>query len=340
MIDYALWDAIKNGATLPKTKFMGGVIIEMPITTAKEKAQKRLEVKARSTLMMGIPNEHQLKFNSIKDAKKLMKAVEKRFGENVATRKTQRNLLKQQYENSTAPSSEMKLIVNGNETIGFDKSKMKCYNCHKRRHFVMECKAPRNQDNKNKESSRRSVPVETSTFTTFVSCDGIGGHDWSDQVDEGPNYALMTFSSLSSDSELIECHIVDNCKKSLGYENYNAVPPPYTGNFMPPTPDLSFTSLDKFVNEPLVENCKVMSSEEEPKVVRKYDDAARIKEWVSDGEEDDVSQPKIEKKTVRPSIVKIEFVKSKQQEKTARKTVKQVEQHRQNTHSPRGNQRN
>ncbi|GJS74866.1 hypothetical protein Tco_0707707 [Tanacetum coccineum] len=51
----------------------------MPPTTTEEKAQKRLEVKARSTLMMGIPNEHQLKFNSIKDAKLLMKAVEKRF---------------------------------------------------------------------------------------------------------------------------------------------------------------------------------------------------------------------------------------------------------------------
>ncbi|GJX54198.1 hypothetical protein Tco_0282567 [Tanacetum coccineum] len=141
-------------------------------------------------------------------------------------------------------------------------------------------------------------------------------------------------------NKLIECQIVDNCKKGLGYENYNAVPPPYTGNFMPPTPDLSFTGLDEFVNEPVVENCKAMSSEEEPKVVRKYDDAPSIEEWVSDDEEEDVSQPKIEKKTVRPSIVKKEFVKSKQQEKTARKTVKQVEQHRQNTHSPRGNQRN
>ncbi|GKB13306.1 ribonuclease H-like domain-containing protein [Tanacetum coccineum] len=57
--------------------------------------------------MMGIPNEHQLKFNSIKDAKKLLEAVEKRFGGNAATKKTQRNLLKQQYENFTAPSSEM-----------------------------------------------------------------------------------------------------------------------------------------------------------------------------------------------------------------------------------------
>ncbi|GJY23564.1 hypothetical protein Tco_0397222 [Tanacetum coccineum] len=67
----------------------------------------RLEVKARSTLMMGIPNEHQLKFNSIKDAKKLLEAVEKRFGRNAARRKTQRNLLKQQYKNFTASSSEM-----------------------------------------------------------------------------------------------------------------------------------------------------------------------------------------------------------------------------------------
>ncbi|GJR72540.1 hypothetical protein Tco_0084905 [Tanacetum coccineum] len=90
-------------------------------------------------------------------------------------------------------------------------------------------------------------------------------------------------------------------------------PPPYTGNFMPPTHDLSFIGLDEFVSKPVVEN---------------YD------------EEEDVSQPKTKKKTVRPSIVKNEFVKSKQQEKTARKTVKQVEQHRQNTHSPRGNQRN
>ncbi|GKD02145.1 hypothetical protein Tco_1177119, partial [Tanacetum coccineum] len=53
-----------------------------------------------------------------------------------------------------------------------------------------------------------------------------------------------------------------------------------------------------------------------------------------------MSQTKNEKKTVKPSIAKIEFVKPKQQEKTARKTIKQVEKHRQNTHSPRGNQRN
>ncbi|GJW85419.1 hypothetical protein Tco_0158564 [Tanacetum coccineum] len=97
----------ENGNTLPKTTVVKGVVKEMPPTTAEEKATRRLEVKAKSTLMMGIPNEHQLKFNSIKDAKLLLEAIEKRFGWNASTKKTQRNLLKQQYENFTAPSSEM-----------------------------------------------------------------------------------------------------------------------------------------------------------------------------------------------------------------------------------------
>ncbi|GJX73578.1 uncharacterized mitochondrial protein-like protein [Tanacetum coccineum] len=94
-----------------------------------------------------------------------------------------------------------KLTVNGNETICFDKSKVECYNCHKRGHFTRECKAPRNQDNKINESSRRSVPVEISTFLALVSCDGLGGYDWSDQAEEGPNYALIASSSSNSVSE-------------------------------------------------------------------------------------------------------------------------------------------
>ncbi|GKF33251.1 hypothetical protein Tco_0106451, partial [Tanacetum coccineum] len=100
--------------------------------------------------------------------------------------------------------------------------------------------------------------------------------------------------------KLIECQIVNNCKKGLGY---NAFSPPCTGNFMPPTPDLSFTGLDEFV---VVENKK--HDEEVSKVVRKSNDSPIIEDWVSDSEEEDVSQTKTEKKTVRPSIAKIEFV--------------------------------
>nr|GEV27416.1 uncharacterized mitochondrial protein AtMg00810-like [Tanacetum cinerariifolium] len=295
----------ENGATLPKTQVVEGVTTMMPIKTVKRKGPE-------------------------KDAKQLLEALEKRFGGNAATKKTSKKTGRKQ-------------TVNGNEIIGFHKSNVECYNCHKRGHFARECRALRNQDNMHKESSRRSVPKETFNSTALVSCDGLSGYDWSDQAEKGPNYALMAFLSLSSDSEvsndstcskscleivkllksqneqllkdlkkselmvlgykteiairelrkkleiaqkekddiqfnvdkfknaskilnkLIEYQIVDNYKKRLGYENYNAVPPPYTGNFMPPTPDLSFTGLDKFVNNPVVENCKAKSSKEEPK---------------------------------------------------------------------------
>ncbi|GKG10391.1 hypothetical protein Tco_0341791, partial [Tanacetum coccineum] len=73
-------------------------------------------------------------------------------------------------------------------------------------------------------------------------------------------------------NKLIDCQIVNNCNKGLGYENYNTVPPPFIGKFMPPIPELSFIGLDEFVSEPVVENNKAKSSEEEPKVVRKNDD--------------------------------------------------------------------
>nr|GFB29908.1 ribonuclease H-like domain-containing protein [Tanacetum cinerariifolium] len=102
MINYSLWEVIENGNVPLITQVVEGVETTIAPTTTKEKAQRRLELKVRSTLFMGIPNELQLKFNSIKDANSLLQAVEKRFGGNAATKKTQRNLLKQQYENFTA----------------------------------------------------------------------------------------------------------------------------------------------------------------------------------------------------------------------------------------------
>nr|GFB14815.1 hypothetical protein [Tanacetum cinerariifolium] len=108
-----------------------------------------------------------------------------------------------------------------------------------------------------KESTRRTVPVETPASLTLVSCDGHGGYDWSDQAEEGPtNFALMDYSSTSSNSKFL----------------------------------------------PLIDD------------------------WISDSEDEVKSKPKIEKKTVKPSFAKIEFVKSKEQVKSPRKTtVKQEE---------------
>nr|GFC10383.1 ribonuclease H-like domain-containing protein [Tanacetum cinerariifolium] len=75
------------------------------------------------------------------------------------------------------------LRANGTTFIGFDMSKVECYNCHRRGHFARECMSPK--DTKNKETQRSNVPVETSTSNALVSqCDGVGSYDWSFQEDE------------------------------------------------------------------------------------------------------------------------------------------------------------
>nr|GEX15082.1 hypothetical protein [Tanacetum cinerariifolium] len=212
---------------------MKGVITEMPITTAEEKAQRILEVKAISTLMMGIPNEHQLKFNSIKDAKKLVEAIERdlaskacksvgAFRGKAFTRRF--NIAHGVFTASTQVNATYLININNLSDAIISSFFTSQPNSPQLAHedleqihpddmeemdLKWECKAPRNQDNKHKESSIRSVPVETSTSTALVSCDGLGGYDWS----------------------------------------------------------------DKFVNKPVVENYKAKSSEEEHKVVRKNDDA-------------------------------------------------------------------
>nr|GEU73232.1 ribonuclease H-like domain-containing protein [Tanacetum cinerariifolium] len=64
------------------------------------------DVKARSMLLIDLPNEHLLIFSQYKDAKTLFEAIQARFGGNDATKKTQRTLLKQMYKNFNSPSTE------------------------------------------------------------------------------------------------------------------------------------------------------------------------------------------------------------------------------------------
>nr|GEU98492.1 integrase, catalytic region, zinc finger, CCHC-type, peptidase aspartic, catalytic [Tanacetum cinerariifolium] len=355
-------DVLENGATLLKTQFVEGVTIVMPITSAEDKAQRRLE----------------------------------RFGRNAATKKTQRNLLKQQYENFTASNSEMldqtfdrlqklmsQLEILGEKLSHEDANQklLRSLSPEWNTHAMLWCRVIVLVDMikvikmkmtklcthsihifkfllKGYKSGLNSLEERLEFFkkNKFIYLEDIKVLKVEIQMKEIAITELrmklqvaqkekddiqITVEKLENASKslnkLIDCQIVDNCKKGLGYESYNVVSPPYTGNFMPPKPDLSYIGLDKFVVKPVVKN---KSSEEETKAIRKNTYVLIIKKWVSDDEEENVTQPKIVKKIVKPSIVKKEFVKPRQQEKTTRKTVKKVEHNRQNTHRPIGNKRN
>nr|GEV95172.1 hypothetical protein [Tanacetum cinerariifolium] len=117
--DYALWDVIKNSNSFKPvaettTDDVGtSTTIILGHVTIKENAKKKNDVKARSMLLMALPNEHLMTFNQCKDAKTLFVAIETRFGGNEATKKTQKTLLKQLYKNFSATSTEsLDLIFN------------------------------------------------------------------------------------------------------------------------------------------------------------------------------------------------------------------------------------
>ncbi|GJU67643.1 ribonuclease H-like domain-containing protein [Tanacetum coccineum] len=368
--DYALWVVIVNGDAPAIASASAGTECPIPPKTAEQKLARNNELKAKSTLLLAIPDEHLLKFHGIKDAKTLWEAIKARFGGNKESKKMQKTIQKQQYENFVASRSEgldktydrfqklinqleihgevisqedanLKLLrslpsawnnialimrnksdldtlsmddlynnlkvyeseikgqsssssnsqnvafvssentsstneavntahevstassqgqassstyaddvmfsffanqsnspqldnedleqidtddleemdlkwqvamltmrvkrflkktgrnlnFNGKETVGFDKTKVECYNCHRRGHFARECRAPRNQGNRNGDAPRRIVPVETPANALVVQ-DGIGGYDWSFQAEEGiTNFALMAYTS-------------------------------------------------------------------------------------------------------------------------------------------------
>nr|GEY35058.1 ribonuclease H-like domain-containing protein [Tanacetum cinerariifolium] len=228
-IDYALWEVILNGNN----------VVQM----TKDEA--------------AIPDEHLARFYGIKDSKTLWAAIKTRFGGNAESKNMQKNVLKQQFVNFSVSNSKkaptalmnlMMLIVflllqaivlrhkdleqinqddleemglkwhvamlslrvkrfykktrrklefNGKEPVGFDKTKVECYNCHRRGHFARDCRSARNLGNKSRD---------------------VGN---------------------AGDEENILAN--DRFKKG---EGYHAVPPPLTGNYMPPKPGLSFARLD------------------------------------------------------------------------------------------------
>nr|GEW45028.1 hypothetical protein [Tanacetum cinerariifolium] len=182
MTDYSLWEVILNGDSPIPTRIVEGVIQLVAPTTAEQRLARKNE----------------------------LKAIEKRFGGNTKTKKVQKTLLKQQFENFTGSSSKgldqihdrlQKLVsqleihgvslsqedvnlkdgsemadamitirarrflqktgknldANGTASMGFDMSKVECYNCHRKGHFARECRSLKNPKRSGAASPREGL---------------------------------------------------------------------------------------------------------------------------------------------------------------------------------------
>ncbi|GJV39096.1 ribonuclease H-like domain-containing protein [Tanacetum coccineum] len=144
------------------------------------------------------------------------------------------------------------------------------------------------------------------------------------QEKESNQLKIENFKNASKSLDrLIRSQITDKSRKGVGFVSYNAVPPPPTWLFSPLKFDLSDSGLEEFQQpefEGYVPKTSKSVSKDISNKVRESSDAPLIKELVSDD--------KLEKKIVFPTVAKIEFVRPKQQEKPVRKPVKYAEMYR------------
>ncbi|GJV97617.1 ribonuclease H-like domain-containing protein [Tanacetum coccineum] len=317
--DYALWEVIVNGDAPAISSASAGTECPIPPKTAEQKLARKNELKAKSTLLLAIPDEHLLKSKGLDKTydrfQKLISQLEihentsstneaVNTAHDVSTASSQGQASSSTYADdvivsffanqSNSPqldNEDLKQIDTDDleemdlkwQKLGFDKTKVECYNCHRRGHFARECRAPRNQGNRNGNAPRRVVPIETPANVLVVQ-DGI---DLKNQLEEALKEKddlkrkLEKFEESSKNlTKLINSQISAKDKTGLGYdsqmnesemvhsvfnsresdvdnssvndrfktgEGFHAVPPPYTGNYKPSRPDLSFAGLDDSV---------------------------------------------------------------------------------------------
>ncbi|GKA27665.1 hypothetical protein Tco_0713833 [Tanacetum coccineum] len=322
-IDCTQWEIVENGNAPIVTKTVNGNETIIPPISVVEKAQRRVELKARSTLLMALPNEHQLKNKpeietlSLDDLFNNLKAYE---SEGVNTASTQGAADSSTTVENLSDAVIYSFFASQPSTPQLDNEDLQQINPDdleeidlrwniamltiKARRFLKKEGSwtwPTKKElglTSPMEPTKRTVPVEKTTSNALVSqCDGFG-YDWSDQTEEGPtNFSLMAYSSTSSTSST-NSEIMDKCKIRL---RYNVVPPPYNGNFMPLKSDLVYPSLDDFIDESVSESVveKPTVETNEPETARKENGAPIIKDWVSNSDEENV--PNV--KTVEVNIV-------------------------------------
>nr|GEW29603.1 hypothetical protein [Tanacetum cinerariifolium] len=365
MTDYYLWEVILNGDSPVPTRVVEGVLQPVAPTTAEKSTTDSVSATASVSAVCAklpissLPNVDSLSNAVIysffasqstspqldnEDLKQIdvddLEEMDLRWQMAMLTMRARRFLQKTGRNNG----------ANGPTSMGFDMSKVECYNCHRKGHFSREYRSFNDSRRTGAaEPQRRTVQVETSTSNALVSqCDGTGSYDWSYQAEDEPaNYALMAFSNSFSDNKTNEkiglgynsqvfTQAMFDCDNYFSSKNdceswppsslydrfqpsggYHAVPPLYTGTFMPPKPDLVFNTTPTAIEtDHLAFNIQLSPTKPEQDlshITRPI--APIIEDWVSNSED--------ESETKSPQFV-LSFVQLPEQVKSPRHSVQPI----------------
>ncbi|GKD57231.1 hypothetical protein Tco_1290618 [Tanacetum coccineum] len=295
---------------VPQTSQENGVTVTKMSTpsTAEEKTNKKNDVKVRGLLLMTLPNEYQLTFSQYPDAKSMFAAIKTRFGGNAATKKTQKTLLKQQYENFSATSANAtspSVNVASPQVCTASVSDNNVYA------FMVENPNGSNVLHQDLEqiheddleamdlkwqlsllSVRAKKYYQRTGKKIVINANDIAGYDKSKlekvkQEKDGIDFKIEKFDKASKDLyQLLGSQMTDKSIKGLGY---NVVPLPHPLIYNRPNKlDQSYSGLDEF-KEPEFKGYGPENSKQEFNVVcekesdnsKENSDESLVKEQVS-----------------------------------------------------------
>nr|GEV40161.1 hypothetical protein [Tanacetum cinerariifolium] len=406
MTAYSLWEVILNGDSPILTRVIEGVFQPVAPTTAEQRLARKNELKARGTLLMALPDKHQLKFNIHKDAKTLVEAIEKRLQKLISQLEILGESLSQEVINlkflrsvptewrthtliwrnktdleeqslddlfnrlkiykakvkssffaststqniafvssqntditnepvsavvsvstasanipvsalpnvdtlnghvdckSKVSSSRIRRNLGANRptSMGFDMSKVECYNCHRKGYFARECRLPkdtrrnaamtrafRQKKNQPTMPSWHSPPLVLLVLTMRQTNDKTRlGYD-----NKASTSSMFDCAEMFSSESDISMPASPKYDRYQSGEGYHVVPPPYIGTFMPPKPDLVFHDAPN-VNKTAHNAFNVELSPTKPDKNLSHTHRPStpiIEDWVFDSEDESEAEP-------------------------------------------------